>query len=227
MNREFRSIQRLFYFGLATMVCMVGAGIYTANWTVIASGIFSAGLIVFSMRKLMVPIAWVKKVGAPADFDVEARSIQDRYAPLLPWQKPKKRLKDIRYPLAALVAERITRSEEWRYQRVTGMYQSTILRHGLRFLDEKGGYDISEAAEVGIAYVGTARTHGLSLSGLSFEASDSELAQFIELTKEGMDAESIAAYLAKLTPSVALQALQAGVPLELAQALFLTEAEHD
>lgn len=227
MNREFRSIQRLFYFGLATMACMVGVGIYTANWTVIASGIFSAGLIVFSMRKLTVPIAWVKEVGAPADFDVEARSIQDRYAPLLPWQKPQKRLKDIRYPLAALVAERITRSEEWRYHRVGNMYQPTILRHGLWFLDKEGGYDISEAAEVGIAYIGAARTHGLPLSGLQFETSDSELAQLIELTKQGMDAGSISAYLSKLAPGAALQALQAGVPLELAQALFLTEAEHD
>ncbi len=223
--REYAKIRNLFVFGLFTMALMVGVGIYTLSWQVIASGLVSFGLIAFSMRQLTGPMSWLKEVGAPYEFDGEARSIQNGFAPLLPWQRPKARLSDIKYPFAALVAERISRNVNWTRVSQQGREGTSPLRKGLRFLDDESGYDLAAAAAVGEAYFYSAVQHRVKPSELSYKTADSDLARLIRTLRNGTDHASIELYLKELGPANAPVALEMGVPLELARALFSEETD--
>lgn len=213
---DYARMRNLFIFGVATMVLLVVVGVYTGNWTVAASGLFSSTLIIFSMRKLMLPVRWLKKVGAPLSFDADARAIQNDLAPLLPWQKPQKRLSDIRYPFAALVASRIRRSDGFSkvYNRAAGLKVEKSLRKGLRFLDE-GGFDLEDAAAVGSGYY-----DALVRQSISAPESPEEVTDLVVLLREGVEADSIVAYAVDLGPKNAMEALRQGIPLELARVLF-------
>ena len=218
---DYARVRNLFIFGVATMALLVVVGVYTGNWKVAASGLFSGTLIIFAMRKLMLPIRWLKKVGAPLSFDADARAIQNDLAPLLPWQRPQKRLSDIHYPFAALVASRIRRSSGFSavYNRATGLKVEKSLRKGLRFLDD-GGFDLEDAAAVGAGYY-----DALVRQNISPTESPDEVAELVTLLREGVEADSIVAYAVDLGPKNAKEALRQGIPLELARVLFAPQED--
>lgn len=220
---DYARVRNLFIFGVATMALLVVVGVYTGNWKVAASGLFSGTLIIFAMRKLMLPIRWLKKVGAPLSFDADARAIQNDLAPLLPWQKPKERLADIRYPFAALVAVRIRRSSGFLkvYNRQAWLSAEKSIREALRFLDE-GGFDLEEAAAVGVGYY-----DALVRQSIAPPESPDEVAELVRLLGEGVGADSIVAYAVELGPKNAMEALRQGIPLELARVLFAPQDEEE
>jgi hypothetical protein len=228
MPKDYRSIRNLFVFGLFTMAVMVGVGFYTGSWTVVGSGIFSASLIIFSSRKLFGPMKWLKKVGAPASFDAEARSLQQDMAPLLPFQRGGKKLGDIEFPYAALVTARITRQGAFTrvmnaadhnlWRAVSSRDAAKKLEERLQFLDEEPGHDLDAVAEVLSGYFAALVEKSIvPTSGTQLTA---ELKAYAALLQEGGDVDGIVTYMNDLGPTAALAALQQGIPLELARAVF-------
>lgn len=221
---DYTKMRNLFVFGMFTMATLIVVGVITGTWMLVFSGAFSGALILFSAHKLMAPVQWLKRVGAPLSFDAEARIIRDGMAPLLPWQRPKARLRDISFPFAALVATRVRRSDGFRalFKGSAADKAETVTRQKLSFLDD-GGFDLDDAAAVGSGYFAAVANSGQQ-SPLDEEDG---LVESVKMLESGAEPASIVAYMMELGPKNAMIALRQGIPLELARPLFASQEEYD
>lgn len=201
------------WFGLFTMTAVVGVGVWTREWMVVFGGLFSLGVMFFARRAIVLPMKWLEKRGIPEDFYFELTQLRRREGGLGAIQRPK----------AALVAERIGRSDSFirvvrLSQTPSGHFQPADVRpvfEDALFWVDAGEYDLTAVAQLGVSYfdtvVVTAQKHIL------FKVVGDDIRQYAELLGEGVEEPDISAYMRVLGASEALPFLQAGIPLEFAR----------
>lgn len=210
---DYRMFQQLMWFGSFVMLGVLVTGVWTGQWMVAFSGLFSLTMLFGASRAIYRPLRWLKQRGVSMDFFYEIQQLRRRAG----------RVDEIRFPRSALVTERISRSDS--YNRVyrmsqtrTGEFQPadvrTVFEESLSWVDD-GGFDLADVAKLGVSYFDAVVSTGQKF--VMFAEAGADIHAYAELLGSGVEASDISEYMSVLGASAALPFLRDGIPLEFAR----------